>query len=187
MNYSNNILKIPSRIPGAKVAQYMYRRGVKNYNLCGPFCVAYIMQDEAGMDDIDQFLDYWELNNSWYKKVFTNNLGRKTGVYDLTRFIQSYDGVPDPIPFNKIPLKAGAIGEMLSTHQAIIGVHIDYRGFPVGNGIPHWIVMDGIEIFDDDYSLVKVYNPFNNSERPISWQELKISTGPYKNGLWVER
>lgn len=184
--FPDNILEIPHHIPG-KVSQYMTINGVKNYNLCGHFCVAYIMQDEAGTSDIDKFLEYWEVQTpKLWKSLFNKYLGRTTSTYDLTQMILAYENV-ETFPFSSVPRQPEILQNLLKTHQAIIGVQIDSRGYPVGKGISHWIVLEDLMVVDDVYSIATIYNPFNNSLRPISWQELMISTGAYKQGLWVKR
>jgi hypothetical protein len=187
--YRDNVLKIPNATPETRdAAQYMIRHGRKQYNLCGEFTVAFCMQDEAGTDDIDAFLDYWQAKDlKWYQSVFQNGLGRTTGVYDLDRMLSAY-GVQTPSkPFAVCPMNPLGLSTVLKDFQAIIGVQIDHTGYLVGKGIPHWVVLDRLTMIDSLHAICDVYNPFTNSMEPYSWKELMTSTGSYKSGIWVRR
>lgn len=183
------ILKIPNATSDEKdAAQYMFRHGRKQYNLCGEFCVAYIAQDVAHTDNIDDFLDYWQSKNlTLYQSLFKNGLARTTGIYDLERLLGEYDYPLPCLRFSNVPVTPIAIYEMLKNYQAIVGVQIDYTGYLVGRGIPHWIVIESIEISDSNHAIINIYNPFDNLINPYSWRELMTSTGAYKHGIWVKR
>lgn len=187
--YPDHILNIPNATPETKdAAQYMFYRGRKQFNLCGEFCVAYCMRDEAHTDNIDEFLAYWEAKEiKWFNSLFKDKLARTTGVYDLNKMLGAYDAT------NTFPLADVLINnpyivrEQLTSYQAIIGVQIDYAGYLVGKGIPHWVVLESVLVIDELHAICDVYNPFTNAKEPYSWKELMISTGAYKYGLWVER
>jgi hypothetical protein len=188
MIYNQPILKIPNATETTKdAAQYMLYRGVKQYNLCGQFCVAYCMGDEANTDNIDDFLKYWEaVAQPWWKTVFnSSNLARTTGIFDLSKMLSAYNAYY--MPWSKIPVNMNYYSDILNSHQAIIGVKIDHTGYLVGSGIPHWVVLDGISIMDNNHAIVDIFNPFTNQIEPYSWRELMTSTGGYKQGLWIER
>lgn len=183
------ILKIPNATPDEKdAAQYMIRHGRKHYNLCGEFCIAYLAQDEAHTDNIEDFLDYWQAKNlTRYQSLFKNGLARTTSIYDLDGLLSDYGYSIPSLRFGNVPMTPLSIQEMLKHYQAVVGVHIDYSGYLVGKGIPHWIVLESIAIIDNLHAIVQTYNPFNNAMEPYSWRELMTSTGAYKNGIWVRR
>jgi hypothetical protein len=186
--YPDHVLSIPNAVPDSKVAQYMFYRGRKQFNLCGEFCVAYCMQDEAHTDNIDDFLAYWEAKETkWFNSLFKDKLARTTGVYDLNKMLSAY-GVTNTIPLAEVIVKNPYIvREQLVSYQAIVGVQIDYSGYLVGKGIPHWIVLDNVLVVDDTHAICGIYNPFTNAMEPYSFKELMTSTGAYKYGLWIER
>ncbi len=189
--YPNNVLNIPNATPETKdAAQYMIYKGRKQYNLCGEFCVAYIMQDEAFTNNIDEFLNYWEaVDLKWYQTLFKNGLARTTGIYDLEKMIKPYY-LLEPFYFKQlagIKTDVYSLGSMLDYHQAIVGVKIDSHGYLVGSGTPHWVVLDKINVIDQYHAIIDIYNPYTNAMEPYTYRELMISTGSYKQGLWIER
>lgn len=189
--YPDRVLQVPSATPSqTDAAQYLYRivKGGKvlNFNLCGEFCVAYCMKDEAHTDNIDDFLDYWEAQPvTHYQQVLVNNgLWRKTGIPDLKMILDDYGAIYLPLiqPINPFMFLA-----MLDKYQLIVGVSIDYTGYLVGQGIRHWVVLDRIMVIGDKHAICDLYNPFTNAMEPYSWKELMTSTGASKQGLWIER
>lgn len=179
--YRNNILEIPNATFDTKdAAQYMYRKGTKQYSLCGEFCVAYVL----GVSNIDTFLDNWEAKDlKWYQQVFKNGLGRTTGIYDLEKMLAVYDVVT---PCQRFTLATPEFfSEKLKLQKSIVGVQIDYTGYLVGKGIPHWVVLDRITVIDKNHAIVDIFNPYTNALEPYSWKEFMTSTGAYKNGIWV--
>lgn len=185
--YSARVLNIPNATPETTdAAQFMFYMGRKQYNLCGEFCVAYCMQDEAHTDTIDDFLKYWEAHDPrWYRSLFRDKLARTTGVYDLRKMLDSY--AAQYYPFSQIKTDPGLMALELEQAQAIVGVQIDRGGYLVGRGIPHWIVLEDITVIDPTHARVEVYNPYTNFIEPYSWREFMTSTGVYKNGLWIKR
>lgn len=182
--YRNNILEIPNATPvDTDAAQYMYRKGTKQFNLCGEFCVAHVL----GLKNIDTFLDGWEAKDlKWYQQVFKNGLSRTTGVYDLEKMLSAWGILTPCNRFSSIP-PLEYLSAQLVDQQAILGVQIDYTGYLVGKGIPHWIVLDRLTVMDKNHAIADVYNPFTNAIEPYSWKELMTSTGAYKNGIWIRR
>jgi hypothetical protein len=186
-HYNKPILKIPHETESpTDAAQYMVYRGLKQYNLCMEFCVAYCMRDDEHTDNIDDYLAYWEVKDPiWWKTIFKNNLARTTGMYDIKKALEAYEAETmewKPTPSNMIPFRV-----MLDTHHAIMGVHIDYTGYLVGQGIPHWVVLEQLDVRDPKHAIVDVYNPFTNLIESYSWRELMNSSGSYKQCLWVKR
>ena len=187
--YPDNVLQIPSATPNEKdAAQYMIRHKQKQYNLCGEFCVAYVSRDETGSNDIDKFLNYWEVKDlKWYQQIFKNGLSRTTGLYDLDKMLAAYDYQTPAIRWNKADQSPLGVSIVLEQYQAIIGVSIDYTGYLVANGIRHWVVLERILVIDNNHAICDIYNPYTNAMEPYSWKEIKTSMGTYKQGLWIER
>lgn len=187
--YNTLILNIPHATESTKdAAQYMLYRGRVQYNLCGQFCVAFVAQDQSHTNNIDDFLSYWEASSlSWFNSLFRNGLARTTGIYDLEKMLSAYDYITPARKFSDFKIAPSFIKTMLDFYHAIIGVQIDHTGYLVGKGIPHWVVLDNIEIIDQNHALVDIYNPFTNMIEPYSWRELMNSTGAYKQGIWIER
>jgi len=185
--YPDRVLQIPNATPETKdAAQYIIYKGRKQYNLCGEFCVAYCMRDDAhNTDSIDDFLNYWEVKNpKWYQTLFKNGLSRTTGIYDLKIMLDAYEAEYIPLNIGSYPLGYLA---MLDRYQLIVGVSIDHTGYLVGQGIRHWEVLERILVIDDRHAICDLYNPFTNAMEPYTWRELMNSMGPYKQGLFVER
>lgn len=184
MIYQDNVIEIPTATPQeTDAAQYLYRHGKKQANLCGHFSVAYCV----GAQNISTFLDVIEVARpAWYKGAFPNGISRTTSLYDLNIMLKEY-GYETDKKFNSIPLTTPEIHNQLLTHRAIVGVKIDVWGYLVGSGIPHWVVLNDIEVLDNQYALCNIYNPYTNKTRPFTWRELMTSTGSYKQGLWVSR
>lgn len=189
--YPKNVLKIPNATPDTKdAAQYMFRNGRKQWNLCGEFCVAYCTKDNAHTSNIDDFLDYWQAKDlTLYQSLFKNGLSRTTGLSDLEKMLADY-GYTIPLPRLStlpFPITPTDMEATLGTFDIILGVQIDNYGYLVGKGIPHWAVLSGVMPVDNLHALCDIYNPFTNSIEPYSWRELMTSTGSYKQGLLVRR
>jgi hypothetical protein len=186
MNYLNDILKIPHHIPD-KPSQYMTVNGVKNYQLCGYFAVAYCMQDEGGTDNIDTFLEYHKIKSpGLWRSLFNKNLGRTTGIYDLTMMLAAYDVTP--LVLDAIPFKIAPVLFALQDYHLILGVSINgVNGMLTSSGIRHWIVVEELEVISSLHAIVKIYNPFTNSHEPYKWEQILSSVGAYRQGLWVGR
>lgn len=184
MNYQDNVLEIPHATPQENdAAQFMYRHGKKQVNLCGHMSVAYCV----GAKNISAFLDSIQANMpKWYASAFPNGVSRTTSLYDLNLMLKEY-GYQPTLKFNYIPLTTIDVHNQLVTHRAILGVKIDVWGYLVGSGIPHWVVLDEIEVINGQYAICNIYNPYINKTRPFSWREVMTSTGAYKQGLWVRR
>lgn len=186
-SYYDRVLNIPHATPETNdAAQYMFYQGRRQYNLCGELCVAYCMQDEAQTQTIDDFLKYWEVKSpAWFMTLFRDKLARTTGVYDLQKMLEAYEA--EYFPLAKVKNDPLLMELELAYSQAIIGVQIDYGGYLVGKGIPHWVVLEKIATLDRAHAIVDIYNPFTNALEPYSWRELMTSTGAYKQGLWIKR
>lgn len=187
--YSDTVLSIPNATPETTdAAQYMYRHGKKQFNLCGEFSVAFCAKDHFQNDNIEDFLDYWQAKQlKWYQSVFYNGLSRTTGIYDLEVMLKEYGYDVPAQRFATVPMTPDAVANKLVGFQAIVGVKIDWTGYLVGSGIAHWVALDRINVIDKNHAIVDIYNPYTNRKEPYSWREFMTSTGSYKNGIWVKR
>ena len=185
--YNTPILTIPNATEiTTDAAQYMIYRGKKQYNLCGHFSAGYCLQRQLNSTNIEDFLSHWAIKEpKWYQTLFKNNLARTTGVYDLEMMCSPF-GVRIH-RWAEVPVDPRLFEIVLQTNRCIVGVKIDNTGYLVGGGIPHWVVLEDLEIVDDKHAIVDVYNPFTNYVERYSWRELMTSTGAYKQGLWIER
>jgi len=186
-DYPTNVFSIPNHIEKSP-AQYMYRKGVKQYNLCGEFSVAFCMQDKSHTNTIDDFLDYWQSKDlTLYQSLFKNGLSRTTGINDLERMLSDY-GIMTPCQrFSPVSPILDFIASKLDDYNAIIGVQIDYNGYCVGKGINHWVVLTKLSVVDNLHAIAKIYNPFTNNYECYSWKEIMTSTGAYKQGIYVPK
>lgn len=189
MNYRTDVLRIPTATESPlDFAQYLIRHKQKQYNLCGQFCVAYCMQDEAHTDNIDDFLDYWQAQElKWYQSVFQQGKGRTTGLYDLKKMLEDYATGYAELSTLVTPLDPFIFSDRLREFQLIMGVHIDSGGYLTGRGIPHWVTVESVLPVTKRHAIVDVYNPADNALRPYSWRELMTAGQVYKHGLWVQR
>ncbi len=186
--YPDHVLNIPNATPETTdAAQYLYYKGRKQFNMCGQFCVAYIMRDEAHTDSIDDFLNYWEAKDlKYWQTLFKQWVSHPTSIYDIERMLADY-GVDKLLQFSFIKMSPIAVSAQLRYFQAIIGVQIDRTGYLVGQGIPHWVALSGINVIDDSHAICDIYNPYTNAIEPYSWREIMNSTGAYKQGRWIPR
>lgn len=190
IGFQQGVLQIPSAtLSQTDAAQYMYRlyrgRKILNFNLCGPFTIAYCTQDETGMNSIDAFLDYWEAQpQSPYQRIFQQGLGRTTSLYDLESWLSEYD-LQTHRGDNKWAPEAFAA--TLQEYQLIAGVRVDYSGYLRPQGFAHWVVLDELEYFDKQHQTCWVYNSFTNNREPYSGDEFYRALGTYRQLLWVKR
>lgn len=184
--YNTPVLKIPNATETLKdAAQYMWYRLTKQYNLCMQFCIAFIMMDNTGTDNIDDYLAYWEATAlSWWKTLFKTKIARTTGVYDVKKACEAYSV---NIEIQQGPVNAEYLLEKLKTHQAMVVVRINYKGYLKITGVGHWIVLDNIKIADPNHAIVRVYNPFSNFMEPYSLDELMMSSTNCRTMVWIKR
>lgn len=187
--YNFPVLKTPTATLSDKdAAQNIILYNKVQYNLCGQFCVAFCAQDETHNENIEDFLNYWEVKEpKWYQSLFPNKQSRTTSIYDLEKMLSAYGYSVPCKRFADLNRTPTALWSMLQFHQLIIGVKIDHTGYLVGSGIAHWVVAEGIDIIDQNHAIVDLYNPYTNKMEPYSWREFMNSTGAYKNGIYVER
>ncbi len=184
--YNLAILKIPNATETLKdAAQYMWYHLTKQYNLCMQFCVAFCMMDETGTNNIDDYLSYWEATAlSWWGTIFKSKVARTTGVYDVKKAFEAY-GADVEVQEGKVDFML--LDRKLKTHQALVVVRIDYKGYLRTTGVGHWIVLDELYLADENHSIVDVYNPYTNHIEPYSLDELMLSSTNCRTMVWVKR
>jgi hypothetical protein len=191
---------IPNPTPDAKDArQYMIWEDVVRYNLCGEFCVAFIVND-----DIDSVLTKWKAHpESSYSRILGGSRDSTTSVHDLKDMLEAisddygYDITNDQLiylnetltyPVNPTSLLE-TLQKMLKTHYLISGVMINThsagelvrKDSPIRTG--HWIVLDRITRNGNRF---EIYNPFFNRKEEYSFAEFYYSFST-NSGLWVKR
>ncbi len=179
--------------PSYRAAQFIDVDGQKKTNLCGEFCVAFIVKES-----INAVLECWkEVQPVLYADFVGGNKG--TGTFDLGTILRAYGyntegdfkdfttGLMDPF-LKKSLVSPGRIAKMLRTHFLIAGVNIDGTTGKLkpGEDVRHWVVVDKLTPIGKNRGWVELYNPFPNYWEEYSYGEFTSSAG-YWSGLWVKR
>lgn len=187
--YPENI--VPSQFQTAypyDARQYIVWKNNVQYNLCGEFCVAYILGKS-----IDDLLKDWEAKPaSLFSRVFKNGKSLPTGISDLMDMVSVYRGEYDGIgrlrdPYGKyILLSPLRLKRHLKEWKLILGCKISsVTGELQASGIPHWITVT--DVYPDGFGgWVELYNPFPNQIERYSWREFLNSIG-IPHGLFVKK
>ena len=174
-------VKISTPTPNPNDAeQYAIVHGVKQTNLCGELCAAYLLK--VSLDDL---LSEWQKDEpSLYQRVFnffTDKHARGTGAGEVKTMLESFsrsaqflmDSLRDPIL--KVPRYTVTALKQIAG-RVIVGVKINkYTGRLQPTGVPHWVVVVDVHPERIGYGLVEVYNPFPNRVEVYSWQEFIAS------------
>lgn len=168
-------------------SQYLFGNGTHvEYNLCGEMCVAFCC-DWTEFDVEDWLADWMVKFHESYFKIFTKGgLARTTGIPDLNRMLETFEGHASPASTIqeelydsdlKRPLMTPArLVRILQNHRIIIGCTIEGQfGQLKPTGIPHWVVVDHVNPIARG-GLVSIYNPFGNTIEYYSWNEFVGST-----------
>lgn len=186
-----NCVKVSNPTPNPNDAeQYAIVHGVKQTNLCGEMCAAYLLK--VSLDDL---LAEWQREKpTLYQRVFNlfgDKHARGTGVGEVETMLESFahsakslaDVLRDPVL--KYPrYTPNALYRLVG--KAIVGVKINkYTGRLQATGVPHWVVV--VDVFPErtGYGLVHVYNPFPNCIEVYSWPEFIASAG-VPNGVVMD-
>ncbi|HSB00719.1 MAG TPA: hypothetical protein VLE49_08720 [Anaerolineales bacterium] len=179
--------------PLYRAAQYIDIDGRKKTNLCGEFCVAFIVNES-----INAVLERWkEVQPILYGDKVGNNKG--TGTFDLRTILKGYGynsegdlmefsaGLMDPYLKRSLP-SPDRIAKLLKTHFLIAGVNIEGLAGQLkpGDDIRHWVVVDKLSPLGKNRGWVELYNPFFNRWEEYSYKQFINSAG-YWSGLWVKR
>lgn len=198
-------VKIDNPNPAYTAAQYIDVEGKKKTNLCGEFCVAFLVKDS-----INAVLEKWKQDQPLlYAELVGNN--KPTGTHDLITILKSYgyNNEGDIIGFSSVLVdpytrqylpSPGKIAKMLETHFLIAGVTIEGRAGKLKPpaGIPHWVVVDKITPIGRNAGgnggWVELYNPFSNDWEEYSYNEFTASIDPGARdygfgwtGMWIKR
>lgn len=175
------------------------------YNLCGEFCVAFVM----GVG-INQFLSDWEKTKGSLFKWTLGGDSDKTADISLIRNMLStyaYDAASGTVldfnstlltpAFEDKNLSPGRFQNMLKTHFLMAQVVINKNtGKLIPNnaskysygGINHWVVLDAATPNGTDGGRVEIYNPYNNLRQEYSYDYFISSFGGgVYTGCWVQR
>jgi hypothetical protein len=181
--------------PTYKAAQYLDIDKQKKTNLCGEFCVAFLVKDS-----IENVLKRW---NEMQPKLYRASVGvdKGTGTFDLSTILRIYgynnegdiiefaEGLRDPY-LKRFLRSPGRMAKILENHFLIAGVNIDrFTGkLKPGNEVRHWVVVDKITPVGNNGGWVELYNPFQNRWEAYSYREFENSVGVSQwAGLWVKR
>lgn len=155
-----------------RASQYIYltRLGLNriNYNLCGEFCVAQLLE----MDIID-VLKEWKLKVPTASSILSNDRG--TSLYDLNVLLSIWNrsGTTVSLSTNNPPTPLGVKTYL----PAIVGVGIDSYGRIKTKGtIRHWVVLYDI-LPQANTGWCLVYNPYWNRAEAVLFNELLDSYG----------
>jgi len=211
-------LKLPMKVrienpnPTYKAAQYIDVDGKKMTQMCGEFCVAFIVKKS-----IDTVLENWkQVRPKLYAYIMGNNKFGKnmeTGTFELGTILELYGykkgsdfmefsaGLIDPYTKRSLP-SPGGIAKMLETYLLIAGVNIDgiTGKLKPGNDVRHWVVVNKLTPVGRETGgnggWVEIYNPFQNRWEEYSYKEFIQSVGVQGiepalwvswSGLWVKR
>ena len=181
--------------PTYKAAQYLDIDNKKQTNLCGEFCVSFLVKDS-----IENVLKRWKESQP---KLYAATVGvnKGTGTFDLRTILKIYgynndgdiidfsEGLRDPY-LKRFLLSPGRMAKMLENHFLIAGVNIDglTGKLKPGNEVRHWVVVDKISPLGSNGGWVELYNPFQNRREEYSFREFENSVGVSQwAGLWVKR
>ena len=185
-NLPSNCVKISSVTADPTDAeQFALVHGVKQVNLCGQLCAAYVL----GVSLEDVLAEWQQDEPKIYQSVFnlfSSKQARGTGVADVQSMLTAFDRhsvslasvLTDPVlaraRYTVSGLKAIA-------GRAIVSVRIDkHTGRLKPSGVLHWVVVTDVIPERTGYGGVEVYNPFPNRIEVYSWDEFIKSAGaPY--------
>lgn len=178
--------------------QYMVLDGKTRYNMCGPLCVAFLVEDE-----MDVVLEKWKTNSPVsYQSMLAGGKDSGTTESDLKKILGAvlgaygYGADDDQVvrfrerltfPVNPTSMTQ-ALQSMLATHALVVLVTINKFGQPIANTetpqIQHWVIIDKIT---RNGNRLETYNPFPNKREEWSFNEFYRSCRVSWSGLWVKR
>lgn len=183
-----NCVDIPNQTPDKRDAeQYFYWRSVKQVNICGEACAAYIME-----------LNVYEILRVWQIKkpsIFAYILG--TGQLRGTTAAQLIS-LFDAFGWNSRELSAemtdhiiarprytvDCLMRLVNKGHVVASVSINYAGRLKPTGVLHWVVVTKVERERAGYGFVELYNPYPNRIERYSWEEF-IGSARVPQGVYV--
>lgn len=185
-NYPAECVKIHSQTPNPNDAQqYALLYGVKQTELCGELCAAFLL----GVS-LEGLLAEWERDEpKIYQAVFNWLKGKRargTGPAEIQSMLSAFEKSSTPLSamlFDSVLNRSRYTVSGLQRLQgrAVVAVHIDkYSGRLKPSGVLHWVVVMNVYPERTGYGGVEVYNPFPNRIEVYSWDEFIKSAGvPY--------
>jgi len=169
--------------PRYTAKQYLDVEGRRHTNLCGEFCIAFIVQEA-----IDNVLAHWkEVQPFLYDDIIRNN--KPTNILNLLTILKAHGyNTPGDFTFFSHLTSPGRLAKMLETHYFLAGVGIDDHTGKLkrGSTTRHWVVVEKFTPLGKNRGWVELYNPFMNCWEEYSFKELLESAG-ILSGLWVKR
>ena len=176
-------VKIATATPDPNdAAQYAITHGIKQTNLCGELCAAYLI----GVSLEDLLAEWQKDEPTIYQAVFNwfnGKHARGTGIGEVESMLDSFSRSSQPLstvlrdPILKKP-RYTVSGLASLAGRSIVGVRINkYTGRLQPSGILHWVVVTGVRPERSGYGAVEIYNPFSNRIEAYSWQEFIVSAG----------
>jgi len=163
--------------------------GVKQTNLCGQLCAAYLLG--VSLEDV---LAEWEQDyQPIYRRVFNwygSRLAGGTGPEAIQSMLSAFNrssklltyALYDPIlKGTQYSVRYTVSGLKAFEGRAIVGVKINkMTGRFASSGILHWVVVTAVIPERTGYGGVEIYNPFPNRIEAYSWSEFIAAAGvPY--------
>ncbi len=161
--------------------QYMVRKLIKQVNMCGELCAAYIMKISLGT-----LLDKWEIKTpSLYNRIFGGGRARGTGAGELTELFTTFERNSESLAtalyqphIKRSRYTIKSLNKLMAAGKLIVSVKIDgHSGLLRGSGILHWIVLINIISERNGQGMVTYYNPAMNCVEVCSWNEFVSSAG----------
>jgi len=155
--------------------QYVNWKGVKQVNMCGEMCVAYLLRSP-----LSTILRDWEgMKPSFFRRIFGQGRAAGTGYGDLIDLLALFSVTG--IPFLEKTYTPDALMQLVENKFVIAGCKIDSTtGRLRGQGVGHWVGITDVFQERTGYGHVDIYNPYPNRIERYSWAEFVASAhAPY--------
>jgi hypothetical protein len=189
-NFTYNVVSIEDQTPNpSDFEQYIMYQSIKQVNMCGELCVAYITNQTLG-----NILTKWKQDNSpmWKRFFQTDQPARGTTYSDLAEILTLFNYPSEPLVSALYQSHIGrarytqkSLTALLKKGHVIMSVSISpSSGLIQPNGVLHWIVLLNIVPERNGQGFVTFYNPAMNCIEGACWDGLMASAkAPY--GLFV--
>lgn len=183
-----NCVDIPDQTADPRDAeQYFMLNGIKQTNICGEACAAYILR--VSIKDI---LGNWKREKPGiWASVFGTGKLRGTGYEELISIFDIYSKKSyslTNILFDKVLGRPRYTPEgLLNTldyGSVIASVSIDSAGRLKPTGALHWVVVTAVHPERTGYGTIEIYNPFPNRIEIYSWAEF-MASAKVPSGVFV--
>jgi len=157
--------------------QYIVWNGVKQVNMCGEMCVAFLLNLP-----LETVLENWRAGSlPFYKRIFGGGRATGTSAEDLMILLALYG--KESVLLSKILPQYTP--ELLRPLTCITSCRMDtVTGRLNGGGVGHWVVPVTIHAERCGYGYVEIYNPYPNRIEVYSWPEYLASCRqPYGTNL----